>query len=536
MFFAHLLSAGPQFKLPEVSVKLSPIKLSFRMIANESLETSDADEELQPLIATQPSADPDDVSGSKSLPSYYKWMVAFTIGLGWGCVYCTIWLPSYIEHTIMSKYNYSLTSFSYIMAVCYFGAIFGSLWCSYYWYNYTLSRDHNTHNMKQLIALLLLEMASLLCHCLLLFFFHFYHETWMDHPYYWIIMTRVINGICLGSMDALAPIVISFWFSGKNSADIGMAFGLVTTIWELSIIIPRYVAPYIEKNYGIVSALCFGVLFVGLGIIVTLCVLLFGWYKYGKINHNTNVAINIGIINNNDNNNDNNNNSHNNNNTNINSPTQDISFFGQFKLLKMLYFEEWMAVCLFILFMSFTNVILSILVEPFVVLYNISQSYANQLLSIISWVDAFASPICGKILDTFDCYIEACIFGSICCIIACVSITYQWNIIVSVILLIPLVLGWVSSISILTFTVDRYDSIRDNNNVNINVSPIASGFAMSAAWVVALLVTNGFAWIHDATNSYTGSFFMIVVFCFMALVISTILYIIKYKKSQSNIN
>ena len=183
--------------------------------------------------------------------------------------------------------------------------------------------------------------------------------------------------------------------------------------------------------------------------------------------------------------------------------------------------------------MSLTNVILSVLVDPFVVIYGVSESYANQLLSIVSWLDAIGSLVFGKLADMFDCYIHVCIFGSICSIIACASIIYEFNIIIGVIFIIPIEIGLISSLSILTFTLESHENDDINGNINkTDVSPIATGLTMSASWIAAVLMANGFAWIHDTFNSYEHSFYLLMAFSFLSLMGGIIMYIIKRQKEN----
>ena len=83
-------------------------------------------------------------------------------------------------------------------------------------------------------------------------------------------------------------------------------------------------------------------------------------------------------------------------------------------------------------------------------------------------------------------------------------------------------MAYTASISLLTIVID-----------DIQISPIASGFAMSISWILNTLLTNGFAWIHDAekNGSYQGSFVLMVIASFVSLAISGFLFWMKWKQN-----
>ena len=455
-------------------------------------------DENTPLNLKETDADNSDSGKDAILNDNYKWHIVFCCGVAWLSVYYVLWTPAYIEHSIINEYNYSSAEYSYLIAICYLGAAIGSFSSSYH----ILIHNHNhLETLTLFLALLILSTA------MFTFVLYFYHEIWMIIPYFWLLVSRFLAGICVGAIDTLIQSVVNFWFT--NDLDyLSIAFGILMATLETGVIIGRYVQPIITDAFGIPLSLLFGLLTV---IIAFIAVSFVRLLISKQQNSNSNSKIQIQSLKSIELENDN-----------LNTiAIQDVAFWNQFLLLKHLPMKTWLAIIVFIMYTSCVCTMYSVMVEPFVDIYGYTQSYTDLLWGIASIVDVCLLMAWGKMTDHFHIYLETMILGLIMLFFCFLFVCFAVSGIVAVLFTIISLMSISSAFSTMTISVPHQ-----------NLAPITTAFATALAWISSLLLTSAFGWIYDATGSYKNSMALLDTYSMMAIVIAIILFKTDFKQAQ----
>ena len=267
--------------------------------------------------------------------------------------------------------------------------------------------------------------------------------------------------------------------------------------------IGRYTQPYLADLVG--SALC---MMVGLIVVLTAFLTIFFVDTFfvehvkDEVDKSKNAS-NNGSDNCNDNNN--------------------VSFLGQFGLLRELSLKTWIAIIIFTLMQMTANALYGCMIEPLVIIYGISEAQSNYYWSIVEWVDAAALILFSKLIDNYTAYLESTILMFVTWFIGCLFVLFG----VSAIAACTFCgIGFVAAVSSFTVLILANDKA--------HLTPIVMAFATGAAWLMSILSTNGVGWIYDVTYSYNKSMILLIVCSIVGLIFTLSLYQIDLQKSQDD--
>ena len=117
----------------------------------------------------------------------HKWWMLSAACVSWMCVYYVAWLPSFIEDSFLDYYNFTSSEFSYVISICYFGAMIGTFGASF-----SLMTTNYTTTVIKFNILLFIS------HGCVVVILYYYHNQYMVLPYVWLLIVRFFVGICIG--------------------------------------------------------------------------------------------------------------------------------------------------------------------------------------------------------------------------------------------------------------------------------------------------------------------------------------------------